>query len=262
VRSPKAYTDLADAVPGELLREPIEDADTPCPRCGGRDWLLVERRAEPDQPFTRWRAVACARCGGADSWTQAGRRRPGRDDASDDEPVWQPPQSLSKLVAAAEFDVYAAGPEPALRKVASFPDRIVAITVASGDALEITSALPPALVYPDVPMPLPGDAAAEARDQLTSSLVVEDLKATLADGLSEHAHDLRQAHRHRSLRARADAAPVREVNIDAPTGSIAFTMVQVDDCRVAATAIGDQTVTIVGRHVATEDVALEVLRTP
>jgi hypothetical protein len=39
-------------------------------------------------------------------------------------------------------------------------------------------------------------------------------------------------------------------------------MVQVDDCRVAATAIGDQTVTIVGRHVATEDVALEVLRTP
>src|SRR5262245_57898310 len=41
------YTELAAPVEGELRREPIADADAPCPRCDGRRWLLVERGAEP-----------------------------------------------------------------------------------------------------------------------------------------------------------------------------------------------------------------------
>ena len=74
----KAYEELATPVEGELRREPIVDADVPCPRCGGREWLLIERRAEPQEPFTRWRALACASCGAADGWESAGRARGGR----------------------------------------------------------------------------------------------------------------------------------------------------------------------------------------
>jgi hypothetical protein len=167
----KAYEELATPVEGEPRREPIVDADVPCPRCGGRAWLLIERRAEPEQPFTRWRTLACANCGAAEGWESAGRARRGRAAARwnewDEETFSGMPEepTIDHVDRLAPFRVLAPRASAELRSYSHVEGKITAVTVAAG-GVEVTTEIRHQIVYS---LPVERHPQDRARERLQTS---------------------------------------------------------------------------------------------
>jgi hypothetical protein len=254
-----AYEELATPVEGELRRVPIADADVPCPRCGKRAWLLIERRAEPEEPFTRWRALACASCGAAEGWVSAGRARPGRAaderDEWDEEGVPGMPEDPTLLDVArlAPFRVLAPSPSPELRQYSAVAGRLTGATVAA-DGVEVTTEIRHRILYS---LPFEPEAERRARDRLQNLL--DDWNAALREPRSEPARDLHIADAHRRAEARAATATARDAMIDVDGVAVRFALVERQRCWAAVADIGNESVTIAAREVPSTRVALQAV---
>jgi hypothetical protein len=256
----QAYTELGTPVEGELRREPVADADVPCPRCGAREWLLIERRAEPHEPFTRWRALACANCGAADGWESAGRARRGRAadrEGWDEERVPGMPHqpTLDDVCRLAPFRVLAPGGVAKLRSYSHTGGRLTGVTVASG-GVEVTTE-----IRHQVLNALPVELAPEHRARNRLEHIIDDWREAAREPRSEPVRELRIAAAQRQAAARAAAAPARQAMIDVDGASVAFALVEAEGRWVAAADIDDESVTIAARGIPTMRVTLgSVLR--
>lgn len=256
-----AYVELAKPVPGELRREPIADAEVACPRCGAREWLLIERRAEPREPFTRWRAIACASCGGADGWESAGRTRPGRaaerwgerdEDAVSDMPDQPTVDDVRRL---APFRLLSPSPSAELRSVSYLAGRLTGVTLADG-RVEVTSEIRPR-VLSSLPAHVEPAPERRARDRLEG--LVDDWQAVLGEPRSEPAQAVHMAAARRQAQARAAAAHAQEMMIDVDGAPVPFTRVEHKGCWAAVADIGDQSVIIAARDVPATQVSLQTV---
>lgn len=253
----RAYGELAAPVEGELRREPVVDADVPCPRCGGREWLVIERRAEPHQPFTRWRALACANCGAADGWESAGRARPGRTahrrDEWEEERVPGMPEdpTVDDVCRLAPFRVLAPSRSPELRRYSYMAGKLTGVTVASG-GIEVTTEIRHRVLYS-----LPGDLPPEHRARDRLQRLSDDWPAALREPRSEPAKELHIAAAHRQAEARAAAARARQAVIDVDGALVPFALVEREGSWAAVADIGDESVTIAARGIPTTGVTLQ-----
>jgi hypothetical protein len=254
-----AYYELATPVEGELRREPVVDADVPCPRCGGREWLVVERRAEPDRPFTRWRALACSTCGAADGWASAGRARPGttaRQRKERDEgrvPGMPEHPTIEDVCRLAPFRILAPTTTPKLRSYSEFAGKLTGVTVASR-GVEVATEIRSMVLY-SLPVDIPAEL--RARDRLQR--LIDDSHAVLREPRSEPAREIHLAAAHRRAAARAAAARTREAMIDVDGASVPFALVEHERSWAAAADIGDESVTIAAARVPAARVALRAV---
>jgi hypothetical protein len=255
----KAYEELATPVKEELRREPIVDADVPCPRCGGREWLLVERRAEPEEPFTRWRALACASCGAADGWESAGRARRGR--AADGWNDWDattvagmPEEpTLDDVLRLAPFRVLGPCASAELRSYSHAEGKITAVTVGAG-GVEVTTEIRHQILHS---LPVERHPQIRARERLQDLL--DDSQAVLRQPRSEPARELHVADAGRRAEARAAATESREAMIDVVGSLVSFTVVDHEGHWAAVADIGDESITIAARDVPSTGVALQAV---
>jgi hypothetical protein len=253
-----AYAELASPVEGELRREPVVDADVPCPRCGGREWLVVERRAEAHLPFTRWRALACAKCGAADGWEPAGRARPGRAGGRPDGWVEEVPgmpehPTVDDVCRIAPFRILAPGPAPKLLSHSEFAGKLTGVTVASR-GVEVTTEIRSQVLY-SLPVEIPPEL--RARNRLES--LIDNWHAILQDPRSDPARELHVAAAKRQAQARADAAPAREAIIEVDGAPVSFALVEYERSWAAVADIGDESITIASRRAPATRVALSAV---
>ena len=246
------YEELATPVDGELRREPIADADAPCPRCGGRAWLLIERRAEPERPFTRWRALACAGCGAAEGWGSAGRARPGRA-----APPPRNPRDELRALGLPEHptveDVCRAAPFPVFAPAAGTA-KLLGTAYGAGVITEVTVAARGVEVS-SRPVER-SDPEWRARDRLEGLL--EDKQTAPR---SDAAWELHAADASRRARARAARPPAREAMIDVDGVPVAFVLVEDGGSWAAAADVAEHRVTISARRARIAGVALRTLPT-
>lgn len=250
------YEELLAPVEGELRRKRVSDADAPCPRCGQRSWLLVEKRAEPEAARTRWRAVACASCGAADGWEAAGRLRAGRRDNDDVE--WESPfedvPTVAELLEKVEFAV--ARPSGAARVVAyGWDDEAINQVSIAGDDLHVTTRLRQAAGWPD-PLLAAGSAylAVEARRALMSGL--RDRDRLVAQPRSRAAEEVAFQAWHREIVAIAEAAPVHERRWSIGETRVTFVVAASHGCWGAAAEVPPREVTIRGSGEPPDDLPL------
>jgi hypothetical protein len=231
----KAYAELANPVEGELRREPIANGDARCPRCGGRSWLLVERRAEPEWPFTRWRALACASCGAADGWGSGGRARPGRsrhmrgDPHQDLGAELRAEPTVDDVRKVASFRIVAASPSPTVRAQGRTGGRLTSVTLASGK-VEVTTEIRWSLLHslPRQAEPTPAEFAREELQDLCSD-------------------------------AHAPAGR-REIMIEFDGQLVPFAFEEQGACWAAAAHLDDRTLTVAARDTRPGAVTLQTLR--
>jgi nucleotide-binding universal stress UspA family protein len=248
--------DLSHPVEGELKREPIPDADAECPHCGGRDWLLIEKRAEPEEPFTRWQALACASCGRADGWGSGGRARPGRGDGDmvpEAEPVPGLPglpgkPALHDVARAAPFDVVAAGEHSVLRGYSSAQGRLTGVTVLDGGIAVTTQIRLP--IEPFTPDQL-------ARQALESEL--RDPRTHHRRERSGAAEELAFAEAVRRAEAQGAAAEAREVTFECDGRPRTFSLVDAAGRWAAAAFVDGASVTVQGAGAPPAELSLRTL---
>lgn len=250
------YEELLVPVEGELRREPVSDADAPCPRCGQRSWLLIEKRADPEAARTRWRAAACASCGAADGWEAAGRLRAGRRDNDDVE--WESPfedvPTVAELLEKAEFAV--ACPSGAARVVAyGWEDEAINQVSLAGDDLHVTTRLRQATGWPD-PLVVVGSArlAVNARQALISGL--RDRDRFVAQPRSRAAEEVAYQAWHREIVAIGEAAPVDELRWCIGETRVTFLVAASRGCWGAATEVPPREITIRGSGEPPDDLQL------
>lgn len=240
------YEELLAPVEGELRRERVSDADAPCPRCGQRSWLLVEKRAEPEAPRTRWRAVACASCGAADGWEAAGRLRAGRRDNDDVE--WESPfedfPTVDELLEKVEFAVVC--PSGAARVVAYGWDggAITSVSIA-GDDLRVTTRVRQVTGWPD-PLVAAGSASLAVNARLALGSGLRDRDRFVAQPRSPAAEEVAFNAWHREIAAIAEAAPVHERRWSIGGTPVAFLVAVSRGCWGAAAELPPREVTIRG----------------
>lgn len=242
------YEELLTPVEGEVRRESIPDADAPCPRCGERSWLLIEKRAEPEAARTRWRAIACASCGAAEGWEEAGRLRPGRRDDRDVD--WKSPfgddgPTLAELVQRAGFAVISPSDTP---RVASYGwDNMTIDSVSlAGAGVHVTTQLRLASSGRDPRAPLVrAELVAHAQRELFAELLHRNRFAS--QGRSRAAEDLAIQAWHRELLAVADGAPVVERTWSVDGIQVTFVVAAADDCWGAAADLAPRKVTLRGK---------------
>jgi hypothetical protein len=257
----RVYEELASPVEGELRRERIADADAPCPRCGAREWLLIERRAEPDEPFTRWRALACASCGAADGWESAGRTRRGRTaerwEDWDAETVPRMPDepTAADVCRLASFRVLSPSGSPELRKFSYRARKLTGVTLAAGP-VEVTTEIAMRLLY-SVPTGLEPPPERRARDRL-AQLVHEGHLAQRAAG-GGPARALASAAAWRQASLLADDAEARATTIDVDGAPVEFTLVEHESRWAAVADLDDESVTFTGRDVPAGEAALQTV---
>ena len=241
---------LLDPVPDELSRTPVADADVACPECGARSWIAIERRAEPEHPFTRWRGVACAECGASQGWQAAGRTRPGRGPervmrAEERAGVSWPGglserPTLDEVVRAAAFAVYAPPGSAVLRKhggrVGKLDEVTLAgdLTVETGIRAQIIHGLP---AEPTAPI-------ARARERLAYLLI--DFARLFAEGRSAAARDLHRGAALREARDAAERAPASSLAGTLAGTAVSFEVVQAGERWAACAHLGDHYVVVSG----------------
>jgi hypothetical protein len=253
--------ELATPVEGELRREPIADADAPCPRCGAREWLAIERRAERDEPYTRQAIVACASCGvGIGGWQAAGRARPGRAEDHWDEldhvhgvPGLPDDPTVADVCRLTPFRVFAPSPSPKLRAYGHTAGKLTTVTVES-EGVEVTTT-----IRQPVPGWQPNDHDRERHARWRLRFLFDESPAVLREGRSKPAQRVHMAAAHRRAAARADAAPARRVRIDVDDASVPFELVESDGCWAAVADIGGETVTVAARDVPATPVSLQTV---
>lgn len=250
------YEELLVPVEGELRRERVSDADAPCPRCGQRSWLLIEKRAEPEAARTRWRTVACATCGAADGWEAAGRLRAGRRD--DDDVEWESPfdnvPTVAELLEKVEFAVACAS--GAARVVAyGWDDAAINEVSIAGDDLHVTTRLRQATGWSD-PLVVVGSPhlAVNARWALASGL--RDRDRFVAQPRSRAAEEVAFQAWHREIVAMAEAAPVYELGGCIGETRVTFVVAASRGCSGAATEVPPREVTIRGSGEPPDDLQL------
>jgi hypothetical protein len=257
----QAYLELATPVEGELRREPIADADVACPRCGAREWLLIERRAGPDEPFTRWRALACANCGAADGWESTGRTRPGRAAVRwgewDEETIPGLPDAptVDDVCRLAPFRILSPKPSAELRSYSHMAGRLTGVTLAYG-RVEVTTEVRPRILY-SLPAHVEPQPERRARDRLER--LVDNWRAALREPRSEPARALHVAAAGRHAKARAAATQAREAMIDVDGAPVPFTLVEHEGCWAAVADLDDTSVTIAAPDVPATEVALQTV---
>ena len=261
VRITATYDDLSEPVEGELKRERIPDADAKCPHCGNREWLLIEKRAEPEEPFTRWRALACSQCELSDGWRAGGRRRPGRkeDDwagGHDHRPDALPEHPTAHDVARiAPFAVFAPSDSPTLRSTSYMRGQLIGVTVADG-GLEVTTEVRQQILH-SLPFES-GTPERRARQQLRQLLT--DRAAIMRRQLSKPAEELAFAEHARDTTAEAEAADASEMTVEIDSAPHMFSVVEAAAHWAAAAHMGEETVTVSGQGAAPGQLALHILR--
>lgn len=255
----RATEHLLEPVEGELLREPIPDADVPCPACGGRAWLRIERRSEPEELYTRLKTVACATCGlSSGGWESTGRRRPGHPE---DEP-WteQRPDALPEdptvgdVVRMAPFVVLSPGPKPRLRSYGWRGEDAVMNTaeVEEGGVSVSSEVLDPVVASFFDPIP-------HARRRL--ALDMRTWGASDHLGLSAEALELADAHSERQVEEAIAAVAPRAIEVPVDGEPTTFLVIAFGGRWIAVARIDDRSVTVAGSdEVAVEDVVLRSLR--
>jgi hypothetical protein len=257
----QAPVELATPVEGELRRERIADADVACPRCGAREWLLIERRAEPDKPFTRWRALACANCGAADGWESAGRTRPGRaadrGGEWDEEVIPEMPDepTVDDVCRLAPFRVLSPSPSAELRSYSHMAARLTGVTLSYG-GVEVTTEIRSRILY-SLPAHVEPQPERRARDRLEQ--LVNDRHAALREPRSEPAQALHIAAAWRQAEERVAAGQAQDAMIDVDGAPVPFTLVEHERCWAAVADVDDRCVTIAARDVPATEVALHTV---
>ena len=254
------YEELLTPGDGKVRREPVPDADAPCPRCGERSWLVIEKRAEPEAARTRWRAIACASCGAADGWVEAGRPRPGRRDDEDDD--WESPfgdarPTLAELVQRAGFAVISPSATP---RVASYSyENTTICSVSLADAgVRVSTHLRLASSGRDPRAPLVrGELVAHAQRELFREL--GDRNRFASQGRSLVAEDLAIQAWRRELLAVADGAPVVERMWSVDGTPMTFVVATADACWGAAADLAPREVTACGQGEPPNDLSLAAL---
>lgn len=249
---PDEHDDLRLPVPGELRRETVRDADAQCPRCGAQTWILVEQRAEPEEDWTRWRALGCAGCGWTAGWQSAGRRRPGRGDPEDafgDAPFADTP-SLADVLERVTFPLV--GPDDDVR-VSSYgwDDEGITNVCLSGEDLWVeTSVQRGPLVV----------SRASLTDQARSELAarLRELDHFAWSGRSRAAEEAHFHAWYHAIAVAAEAAAVREATWPVGGTSTAFVVLATDGAWAAATDLTPRVVTVSGSGAVPVDLALVV----
>lgn len=253
-----AWVELATPVAGELRREPIANADVVCSRCGARRWLLVERRAEPQEPVTRWRAFACASCGGGDGWesaelTAARRVEPPR--AGDDVPGLPDIPTVDDVVGLASFRVLAPSSSAELGGYSFMAGRPTGVKLTYAGVEVLTEIRAANLSSRSVEPP----SERGARFRLSGLVLAELVDAARREPRSEPAQALHMAAALRQAEARAAAAQPRDTIIDVDGAPVGFTLVGLEGCWAAGASVGDELVTVASREVPVSEVALRTV---
>lgn len=233
------YVELADPVEGELRRERASDAKAPCPRCGAHGRMLIERAAEPQQQFTRWRALACAGCGAAGGWESAGRAR--RDcgaelhagEFSGDVVAALSGKPIAPEVARlAPYEVLAPAGVRAACQYAFEEGQLNAVSIRTG-AIEVTTSI-------DHRLPCEQHAGDALEQRVFADAVERDLAASDDLDVLQLGAELARA------QAEIRSIPIRQVIVDLDGVGVAFALAEASGRWAAAADIHDRRVTITG----------------
>lgn len=252
--------------PGELQRRRIADARASCPACDGRDWDIVEHRAQRQDSHARRRAVVCATCGYSAGGEEAvgQRRRRGRLEA---DPFVAAVglgehMSVAQLVQAATFPIYgltapAAG-RAALHSHASEGKRLLKVTVSyqrrrRGEHFNVQ-------LTTRVSARGESEKAPDPRAALQDAVRGELWKAAEAAGgkLSFEAARLRRDEFMRPIAARIRRTPAQPVDIrvDGEPREFAYAIDRETGWWAAEAKLREQTVTVVARGLKPSDAQL------
>ena len=243
----------------ELKRTPL-DVEARCPNCEGLAWDRVEWRAPPDGPRARMRALVCRACGYYENPDLLGRRRrPEADDEPDYEmdpsPLPEEP-TAADLLRLAPFPLYALatprGRRPRLTQHSYRPGLTTSIVLEFGStSVEVMLA-----------SEHPGYAPLRrARDKLMSELRSDllDKLAARSRALDHDVFSLKLREAERPLQRAVDSAPPRTVSLPVEDDPVEFTLVEHGGAWAAGAEIDDHYLTITGRRVAPEKIALRRL---
>ena len=244
---------VSPALGEELKREALHADDVACPACDGRDWDRVEWRVEKHDGRERRGAVLCHTCGHAPIGVWIAERRTSRDEPSPraSPPPLSPDPAAAEIIEAASFPVYVLDdPElvgPSYAGASWTEGRLLSISLGArrGEAsVEVTSQFDgvsrigtPRLVRNALEMYLMRRTPVERDPD-------DDVTA------------LRRAEAQRRLWAAIERAPARAVALRVEDETVEAELVEHPD----GWAANAGTVTVKGRDVSPDEVALRLLR--
>ena len=241
----------------ELKRTQL-DVEVRCPACDGLTWDRVEWRAPADASRARERALVCRTCGYADHVELIGRRRgpePEHEYEDEPSPLSEDP-TVPEILRAASFPLYVpsapAAKRPRLGQYGWRAGRMATVTLTSG-RLSVATMLA-GEAGPFTPRDL-------AREQLRSELR-SDLRRDSGDDwrdLPDDVWSLKRRELERPVEAAAGAARATSVSLRVEDHPVEFALVEHGGVWAASAQVDDHHVTIVGRDIDPDAVALRRL---